>query len=223
MGCRRKGRARPQAGQVRDPTRPGLLGRRPCPAAGWLAGPPDVTLPGAQAGGPRTPALPHRLRPPAGLSLRCRGSRRTAGASSCRPSTTSSTTRSRCSSTRARPTATTGACGACTSFRRRTGWTVGTRPRPSGELEQDWGGWFRVGGAAWGQAPACSLTGDQVKGGQKEGDGAERAERRSQGKRSRHGQRTGNQREREGDSRTEATRHRHGAAPQEPQAWAVGP
>lgn len=50
-------------------------------------------------------------------------------------------------------------------------------------------------GGAWGQAPACGLTGDRVKGGQKEGDRAGRAERRSQGKRSRHGQRTGNQRE----------------------------
>ncbi|KAJ1074258.1 hypothetical protein K5549_021803, partial [Capra hircus] len=62
-----------------------------------------------------------------------RGYGRTAGGSSCPPSTTSSTTHSRCSNTPARPTATTGAFGACTSSRPRTGWTVATRRRPSGE------------------------------------------------------------------------------------------
>lgn len=71
--------------------------------------------------------------PSAGPSPPCSASARTAGAWCCRPSTTSASTRSRCSSMPAPPTATAGGSGACTSPRRRTGWTAATRPRPSGE------------------------------------------------------------------------------------------
>lgn len=73
-----------------------------------------------------------------GLSPPSHGSRRTAGASSCQPSTTSSTARLRYSSTPAPPTATTGACGACISSLRRTGWTEVTSQRPSGEPGSVW-------------------------------------------------------------------------------------
>lgn len=73
-----------------------------------------------------------------GLSLPLHGFRRTAGASSCQPSTTSSTTRLRYSSMPALPTATTGACGACISSPRRTGWTEVMSQRPSGEPGSGW-------------------------------------------------------------------------------------
>ena len=88
---------------------------------------------GMGRGVPARMPFPTGMHRPAGPSPPSRGSGRTGGASSCRPSTTSSTTRLRCSSTPARPTATTGGSGACTSFRPRTGWTAATRQRPSGE------------------------------------------------------------------------------------------
>lgn len=59
--------------------------------------------------------------------------RRTTPASSCPPSTTSSTTRLRCSSTPMLPMGTTGDCGACTSSPRRSGWTRAMRRPLSGE------------------------------------------------------------------------------------------
>lgn len=74
-----------------------------------------------------------------GLSPPSHGSRRIAGASSCQPSTTSSTARLKYSSMPALPTATTGACGACISSLRRTGWTEVTSQRPSGEPGSVWG------------------------------------------------------------------------------------
>lgn len=69
LGCGQpgKGRAGPQAGHVRGPTTPRLLAGNPwhLHSVGWRS--PDVTLPvgagplvGAQGGGPRPHASPHR-------------------------------------------------------------------------------------------------------------------------------------------------------------------
>lgn len=68
-----------------------------------------------------------------GLNPSWLGWRRITPASSCPPSTTSSTTRLRCSSTPTPPTGTTGDCGACTSSPRRSGWTRAMRRPLSGE------------------------------------------------------------------------------------------
>lgn len=151
------------------PDAPGLPGPTPLPRSGlpssgraglttspclWVADPSSGASWGSRRRGPRT-----GTRLPAGRSRRSLASRRTGGASSCRPSTTSSTTRLRCSSTPARPTATTGVSGACTSSRPRTGWTAATRPHPSGEPTLGGGGWGvgsggeaatgAVGGRSW--------------------------------------------------------------------------
>lgn len=126
--CGRPGRQDPERG-VRETPGPGDARPLGLALSGQAAGVPRLI---SGRGGAPSRHAPCPA-PSAGPSPPCSASARTAGAWCCRPSTTSASTRSRCSSMPAPPTATAGGSGACTSPRRRTGWTAATRPRPSGE------------------------------------------------------------------------------------------